>query len=465
MSEQVSESKATGVKVLIGRNNMSASIIISSPDKTKTLTKEEVLRELSDAGVVFGIDEKIIEKTIEDRVLNKPVEIAFGLAPVKGKNATFEYFFETSKTHRPQEDEDGRIDFKNINFIQNIEKDQPLVKKIPAEDGQPGKDVLGNEIAGIPGRDNPFKNGTNTEISEDGLTLYAKESGAIIYQNGKVSVDNVTVIRGDIDFNVGNIYSKGSVKVTGDVKTGFTIETDGDLEVNGNVEDSNIKVKGNVVINGGFFGNHEGGIEAGGEVMVKYVENQIIKAGRDITVGGEVINSTLVTEGNIFVKGKYSKVVGGELVANLIIQAGVFGSDSATETVVRVAHYPQYRKRLREVKQEIERLENDLARIKDSLTGLYKIQLDGLLNPKQEEGLKQLEELKEQIPVRVKELDEERTKIEEELKKSLESKVYVDEMVYPGVKVYFGIIYKEVMDEMGQGVFVFDGQNVDISSK
>lgn len=458
------DNKTQRVKVIVAKDSMSASIVVKAPGKDEhEITVDEIINEIQMAEISYGIDEEEIKKLVSEQRYNQPTRIASGEMPKRGASASFEYHFDTEMHHHPQEDDDGRIDYKNMNFIQNTEKDALLVTKTPPQPGVPGKNIFGKSIKGPDGKDIPFKNGVNTYVSEDGLKLFAAESGAIVYVNGKVHVDNLMIIRGNVDFNVGNIDCKGSVKVTGDVKTGFEIKIDGNLEVLGNVEDCMVEAQGNILVKGGFFGKRQGYLKAGGDVTVKYAENQKIFSGGDVYVGGEVINCEITAKGNVYVSGKHGKIIGGKIRAFKEIHAAVLGTDSGTITELTVAFRPELYARLEEIESELSRLAEDKDRVKEALINLHRLDVDGKLNRQQAEALKKLEDFKKNLPQNLETLNAEKIRIEDEIFKIEGAMVVAEGIAYPGVKVYFGPVYRELNEDKESCVFTSQDGKIFIS--
>ena len=213
-TESVQKTK-TKFQLTIAKDSMSVNIIVKRPQPNEFPPNiDEILAGLEAEGVIYGILEDSIKKVISEQVYNNPVRIAEGLKPKTGINSEIEYKFDTAQSHKPQVDDDGRIDYKNINFIQNVEEGGVLAIRIPAKPGLPGKNVLGKELKGPDGRNIPFKNGSNTIVSEDGNTLTASCSGAIVFLYDKVSVNDVMLIKGDVDFNVGNFQNIVIFRIT-----------------------------------------------------------------------------------------------------------------------------------------------------------------------------------------------------------------------------------------------------------
>jgi uncharacterized protein (DUF342 family) len=448
MATDTSTGRRARVAVTVSKDAMAASILLRAPQAGDgPITFEEVMDELKESEVVFGIDTDAIRKAVDDCTYNAPVRVAVGRMPERGAHATFVYNFDTSLTHKPKEGSDGLIDYRDISFIQNIEKGAVLATKVPATPGIPGTSVKGKEIKGADGHDIPFKNGVNTEVSSDGLSLIATASGAIQFQFGKVSVMDVMVIKGDIDHAIGNIDCRGSVRVTGGVKAGFKLTIDGDLEVTGNVEDAEIHVKGNIMVKGGAFGEQGGIIEAGGDITLKYAEGQRLLAGNEIQVGGEIVNCQVEAGQRVTVKGRRGKIIGGSVRARREIRAAVLGSEAGTRTDLQVAYDPEMMSRYHSVMKEIQRINEDSIRIKEALYVLYRLQVDNKLPPEKKAAMDKLEQFQKEAPESLKLLTQQKTEIETALQQCSEAVIICEEVMYPGVKASFGIVYREIVEE------------------
>ena len=435
-------------RVTIAGDAMSATLILFRPtDGDAPITLDEVREEIKNVGVMYGIDEDAVVKLVDSQEYNNPVTIAQGKRPTRGINAEFEHHFDTGHKCTPTEDPEGRIDYKDLNYIQNTEKGAVLVTKTPPTPGVPGMTVRGKEIKGPDGRDLPFKRGVNTEVSEDGLTLTATASGAIVFQYGKVSVNDLLIIKGDVDHTVGNLDCRGSVRISGDVKAGYKLTIDGDLEIGGHVEDATIEVKGNIHVQGGFFGKGDGIMKAGGDITVKYVEGQRMIAGGNIFVGGEIINGNILARNCIELKGRHSKIVGGEAKAGKEIRASVLGSGAGTQTHLFVAFNVETMRQYKHVTGELERLNADKDRVKAALYGLYKLQMAGKLPPDKEQALKQLEKFNKDLPHTLRALAEQKEKLEEKLREYNDAVIIAEKIMHTGVVAHFGIVYRQILED------------------
>lgn len=452
------------IAVTVSKDVMAASVLLRAPQQDEApITVDEIMAELDKAGVVFGMDKAVIQKAVDKGEYNIPTRVASGRKPQKGVPASFVYHFDTSETLRPKEGEDGHIDYKDINFIQNTEKGALLVTKVPATSGQPGMSVLGKEIKGPNGRDLQFNHGAHTEVSEDGLKLHATASGAIQFQHGKVSVSDVIVIKGNVDHNVGNIDCRGSVRVTGDVKAGYNLKLDGDLEVNGNVEDCTLEVEGNIYVKGGFFGEGAGVMKAGGDITVKFAEGQKMFSGNVVMVGGEIINCQVVAKERVIVKGRRGKIIGGSIGAGQEIRASVLGSDAGTATHLTVAYDHKLMAKHTEVMKEIQRLIEDEPRIKEALVALYRLQMDGKITPEQKAALDKFEQFQKDLPLSLESLNHQKAELEEEMKQYADARIVAEEAIFPGVRAQFGIVYRDINEEKERCKLTLDNNKVMIS--
>ncbi len=446
-ADSAQSTKPKLVRVVITKDNMSAMMAISDPAKFgHEVTIEDVREEMTRVGVVHGVDWKAVQRAIDERVFDTPVKVAHGTPPQRGKDSVFEYAFNPEQHHTPEESEDGRIDYRSINFIQNVEAGTALVKKTPPTAGEDGIGVDGKIIPGIRGRDFPFNRGTNTRVSDDGLELLADKSGAIVFKRGVISVNDVTVISGNVDMSVGNIECIGSVRVQGEVQAGFSLHVGGNLEVWGNVAEATINCEGNVLIKGGCFGKGEGLIKAKGDVVVKYAEGQRIMAGGSILAGEELLNCRVVAGEQVIVKSKRGKIIGGEINAGKKIQTAIAGADAGTATTLRVGYDLELIRQYNAVTGEIDRIQKDADRVKQTLYVLYREQMNGDLPPAKAAAVLQLEEFKASVPEALERLAKSKAALDERLQELADASIEVTDTLYHGVVAHFGPVYREMTD-------------------
>ena len=74
---------------------------------------------------------------------------------------------------------------------------------------------------------------------------------------------------------------------------GFRLNLRDDIEIGGNVGDSIIEAGKSIVVKGGFSGTEHGKIKAGGDVSVKYIENQNLYSNGTLTFSKNIVNSNV----------------------------------------------------------------------------------------------------------------------------------------------------------------------------
>ncbi len=454
-------STADRVQLKIEPNRLKAFLKVAWPSEGEApIDVDEIKRALAEKKITFGINDAVIESIISSSNYDEFIEVATGKIPVSGADARLEFKFDKVHELSPAEDKDGRIDYKDINFIRSAEKDQVLVEKIPATSGIPGLNIFGDEVQALSGKDINLPAGSNTSIIEDGTKLIAAGDGAIVYAARKVNINEVHVVGGDVCTETGNISHNGSLIIRGNVETGFQVSAKGDIEIAKNVADAKVVSLGNIMVKGGFLGSRAGILKAGGDVHCKYVDGQVIRAGNNVTIGGEAFNSQIEAQNRVVVTGSKGRIVGGKVMAGDEIRTIIAGSDAGTKTVLQVAYNADLMKKYYALKLELERLSDNYNRVKEGLYVFYRLQMDGQLTPDKEVALKKLEEFKKNLPANNKELEKQKEQLEAEIQKNQEARIIVVKTVYPGVVLHFGVIYKEITDPMGPSYFQLSGNTI-----
>jgi len=442
------------VKVKIINNGLEAVIYVTPAEgEGAKPTVETARKALSKAGVVFGIDERLLQVAISDNIFYEDIVVAKGLPPVDGIDAKIKFFFETSQTVKPKEDEKGNVDYKNINLIQNVKKNQKLAELIPPVPGKEGKSVTGKKILPKIGAMRKLPSGINTELSPNNSNiLIASTDGNVYVKGSMVQVDPVFTVNSHVDYSTGNIDYVGSLIIKGDIKAGFTVKSQSEIEILGLVEDATIIAGSNVLIKNGFLGKGNGVIKADGNVMLKYCENQTIEANGDIIVGEYVLNSRLICGGKVEVSGRKGAIVGGYTSAKEGIITRELGNYQEVKTEAVVGIDEELQKKLEEAKLELAKNEENLVNVKKAIYKLIKLKMgQKKLTKEQENLLLKLQQLQSVLPAQRQKKAEEIEKIEEEMKKYEGSEISVEATTYRGVRLRISK-YKKNINEETKGV-------------
>ncbi|HEX9916401.1 MAG TPA: FapA family protein [candidate division Zixibacteria bacterium] len=449
--------KKNGVvfELFLSPNEMKAYLLIqpSAEGYTKPTT-EEVESYLKEQGICFGLDETAIQEILEQKVYNQRVEVAHGEESVLGEDAILEFLFNAMPGEDFKIGRDGRMAFKEHGIIQLVKAGQILVKKIPAKPGEFGTTVTGKKTLVRAPKDIRLPVGLNSMPDPNQpLDLISRIEGDIIFKNQRVHIQPLRILKGNVDYTIGNVNYVGSLRVLGSIKKGFSISVDGNLEVDGSVEDARLMVGGNVLIKGGFSGSGKGDLDCRGKVIVKYIKNQLVISAEDILVGGEAAGATLLANNNLKVVGPKGVIVGGDCAAGKVIEAGILGDKEGTSTKIRVAYDRTLMEEYKQIEYELEKLSQDTQRVKGVLYTFEKMQMDGELSDKDQMVVRKLKDVESNIGPQMEKLKTRRMELEKEINKNLDGKVIVKGKAYPGVELYFGILKYEITSEMGPTVF------------
>ena len=215
----------------ISEQEMKAYIQVSPPGAGGCdISVETYLSFLRNNRIIYGVKEDFLRDFADRPAFKEPVCVAEGARPVNGRDAYIQYNFETDQTTlRLREGSNGRVDFKELNIIQNVVEGQPLAKKIPAENGTVGRTVTGKVIPAKSGRDIAIPLGKNVHVGDDGATIIADMNGQVVVVSGKINVEPVYTVKGNVDLKTGNIIFLGTVIINGNVEDGFSVKAAGNI--------------------------------------------------------------------------------------------------------------------------------------------------------------------------------------------------------------------------------------------
>ncbi len=443
--------------------DMKAAMTATPPGPGGTdLTAEEIRTLLASNGVVHGIKEEVIQEFVDYPRYNDRVVVAEGSKPVNGRDARVAYNFSTDHTEVRLKEKNGRVDFRELDLVENVEAGQILARKMPAEPGQDGRTVLGRVLPAKAGKDTAIDVGKNVKLSEDGTTVLATINGQVLLVAGKINVEPVYTVEGDVNFKSGNILFLGTVLVKGNVEDGFSVKAAGNIEVMGSVGKAELDAEGDIIVHQGILGKNEGRVRAGLNLLAKFIEHARAEADGNVLVSDGIIHSFVDANRRIICQGKRAAVVGGRLRAAEDINAKILGSVAGTETILEVGLDPRRKEQLAgafhrkgELERELEGLERNL----NTLENLKRVQ--GELP---EDKARSLDELNERRSTIFQELETLNAKIAEinaylaGLK--INGKVSASDRVYPGVKIFIKNESLVVRNEFKKVTFCLEGKEV-----
>ena len=444
------------VEVSLAANKMEASVKMTAPKGGRHVEVEDVMAALARNGVKQGIKKDVIENIVMQQWYNEKVVVAEGSAPEDGVDGKINYLFETEATKpRPTIDEEGEVDFYELNIVSNVRIGDPLAEKTPPTNGKNGMTIFGEEIGARPGKDVPFPIGKGVTFSKENPNMIvAQIAGQPRLQANKIHVYPVYEVQGDVDFSTGNIDFVGDVIVRGGVIEGFVVKAEANITVFGPVAGSILEAGGNVILHKGMHGQDKGVINAGEDVNAKFLEHTTVKAGGDIYASDGVIQCNVTAKKNIICQGKKGLIIGGRVSAGEEVRARVIGNYLATPTEVEAGGSPKVRDELRQIEAQKKALKLNLDRTEKGVKSLKLVQeRQGALPPDKKDLLLQLTRAQFHLMGQLKKLEQREEELEEILSSSYKGKVTVSDNIYPGVKLIIKQAVLHVRDMINSTTF------------
>ena len=453
------------VKVHITDDGMAAYVTVYGPKNGGcSVTMQEVLAAIKDAGVVEGVDYGRLADCLKDENLNRPVLIAKGTEARDGIDGRLEYkFARRDEKGRPVELDDGKVDYRNLNLFVNVSQGDLLVIRTPPVPGVPGVMVTGRKIAPKAGRNYPLPRGRNTVANDDDTQLLAAVDGHVTIVDGKVTVNTVLEIPGNVDYSTGNIDYIGDVSIRGNITAGFTVKSGGDIEVIGVIEGATVIAKGNIVVKNGIAGGHKGLVSAGGSIFARFVENARLEVHGDVIISEAIIQSAVMANRSVRVEGRKGVIVGGTIQAGEEISARVIGSHLSPQTVLEVGINPQLREERKVVYQDYNEKKKAFENLNHYLQSYQKMAVSPeSLTPKRKAVLANMLSEYRTLKEELEELDKRKQEIDEELNRLQYGRVKVADIVYPGVQITIGQAQYHVNDPVRFVLFTLKDGDIKI---
>ncbi len=355
------------VKLTISRDFMLVYARFYAPsNQGQRMDGEEIKRDLASAGIQIGIQEEAIRQFLANREYCKDILIAKGIPPVQGKDAKIQYFFNTNMNRKPKRNEDGSVNYHELDAINHVDQGQCLAKLEKEVPGVSGKNVYGEEIQPRPVKSKKLSFSHNMELSEDGTELYSMVTGHVSLVKDKVFVTDVYEVPADVDTSTGNVVYHGNVHVKGNVKSGFRIDAKGNITVEGVVEGAELYAGGQIIVMRGIHGMNKGVLRAEGNIITKFIANATVSSNGYIETES-ILHSTVSARTDVKVGGKKGFITGGSVRAGNLVDARNIGSEMGAGTKIEVGVEPQTRERYYELQKEIAEINKEIDSIRPVL--------------------------------------------------------------------------------------------------
>ena len=449
------------MKVTVSLDKMKVTCRFYPPSKGgRVMNTEGIVSELTSRKVRFGLDQDAILNFLSDRKYCTDYVFANGKQPVHGRDAKIEYFFNTNKNLQPKRNEDGSVDYKELNTISHIKKGDLLARLIKEDPGHPGKNVYGEEIKPRTVRTVKLDFGKNISINEDKTEIYSEVTGHVNMVNDKVFVSDVYQVAADVDNSIGNIDYDGSIEIQGNIKSGFFVRATGDIIINGVVENAYVESGGQIVVKRGIQGMMKGTLKAATNVMAKYIENARIIAGGFVEAEA-ILNSDVSAVGEVRVHGKKGLINGGTIRAGKSIETEYAGTGMGTFTTLEVGIDPNKKERYVELNKEVTKRAKELEDMKVIINNYAAMLKKGVNLPKDKLAYVQklATDYKNQKEL-LEPLRGEMRMIHLEMMQSDRSYIAITKTVYPGVVLSISDLNYAIKDSMNYCKFKKVGNEI-----
>lgn len=410
------------------------------------MSEDEVIASLKLAKVKEGIKNDVIKEFFNDRQYCTSYQVAVGTMPYRGKDGVIKYCFNTKKDFRPKYNEDGSVDFKELNTISYVAVGDKVAELEPPVPGKDGVNVFGDKLGATAVKPAKFEFGNGMHVSESGETLIADVAGALDLLGTRVSLSEVLDIENDVDASTGNIHFDGNVEIPGSVRTGYSVEVGGDCVINGVVEGAVVTARGNIIVRRGIQGGGNAILRAGGNIYCKFIEGADVKA-EDSVETDCIMHSTVIAKREIKVLGQKGFITGGEIHCDRYVTCNTIGSELGANTTVSVGVANELKAQIAEVKAKLDEHKAGMDEAIPVVTQLQAIlskggKIPAIQMPKFTQAAAALKMHKEAFE-RIK---PEHDRLVRQLQNSGYCKVTVNKEVYPGTTVEIDGLISHVED-------------------
>ncbi len=353
------------ITVRISKDYYEAYIDVEIDREAPSLTAEMVKFELGKKNVSFGIESHTLEKLIKEQVSVDDLLIAKGVRHKNGVDGEITYHFDTNLERKPEINEDGTVDFKNMNFLHTVEAGDVLATRTMPTEGANGTTVTGRSYPAKKGKVVNFKIGKNVSASEDGLQVIADCTGNLEFKNNKITVIDVLKINEDVGVSTGNLNFSGDIIINGNVTSGYSVYSEANVVINGIVESANVKADGDLIINGGIQGNDQAEIKVGGDFIAKFINNAKVDCQGKIE-SDAIMHSDIYCNNSVFAIGKRGQIIGGNLYARNLIKASTIGTEFGIKTKLELGRDDAMLDDYHQLESRVESLNGSLQKLKQA---------------------------------------------------------------------------------------------------
>ena len=423
-----------GTYLKVDEDEMAAWLYLMPPEPEIEYRKQDLIDYLNQKGVVEGLHQSNLSAIIKKKVYNREILVAKGREIQDGKDGYFEYLFTPEEYGVPKIREDGSVDYTNMSALQNVKAGDKVAIYHPAIQSVDGCTVLGNIMPGKLYHDLPPMRGKG--IRREDEAYYAQSDGKIEVKDGKIDIQNVHEISGDVDLIIGKVEFFGDIIIYGNVEEGVTIRAGRNIEIHGSTSLANLYAGGDIILSRGIQGGNRAKVSARGSVFADFIEHTTIEAGGSVQAN-IIMNSNINAKDKVIATGKKGAIIGGYVNALKGVEATNAGNVAELKTIIHCGYEAQTSEQLLEIRRQETDLKAKIAELVDSMTeALREKRMKGAQTPEAtEKKLLGWNKMKDQYFAQLDKVEAERKELEEMVEQSKGSEIKIDGNVYRGVVI------------------------------
>ena len=352
-----------GTYLRVEKDAMTAWLYLMPPEEGQYYSKGDLERFLDHRGVIKGHHSSNLSAIIKKKVYNREIIVAQGRDGIAGEDGYFEYLFTPDEYQAPKIREDGSVDYTNMSGLQNVHQGDKVAIYHYAVQGVDGYTVYGAELKVKPAKDLPPIRGKG--ITREDNEYFALSDGKIEAKRGKIDIQKVHEIYGDVTLIIGKVEFYGDVIINGNVESGVTIRAGRNIEVHGTTGNATLFAGGDVILTRGIQGG--GKISARGSVYADFIENTTVEAG-GVIQSNTILNAQVYAKEKVVTTGKKGCIIGGYAHGLKGIQAMSVGSDVEVRTILHCGYEPEDYEKLLDLRHREDDVKEKLAELVEGMT-------------------------------------------------------------------------------------------------
>ncbi len=449
-------------QIEIASDEMVAWLTVIAACGGKPANALDAVAALGARNVREGVDAAAVKAAVERCGVRH--QVAKGVPPRAGKDATLEPMVEVNRQRHPQIDASGNVDFHDLGDIPSVTAGETLMRRHPPEPGVAGCNVFGQVVPAPVAKDIVFAARLQGALRspEDPNLLIAEIAGQPLLHRDGISVEPI-VRYDDIDLSIGNVQFPGTIEVRGDIRSGMKVHAEGDVVVKGVIESAEVSAGGDVKVDGGIIGHslppretqhaaaRTARVSAAGNISARFIENAIVEAQQSVQVTESIVQSDITGLDQVIAggKGKKGRILGGRVRATQRVAADFVGGEGSAPTRVTVGVDPKLQQELDALKQRLEaklKEHEDLSKVLKLLHG----------RPDKQAVCDKARTTLQKVCAEIGEQMERKSQLEAEATLANHAKIVIGERLFSGVTVAIAQHTRFINEDMGRGVFHLD---------